>query len=82
MEEAEEGGIEALCGNGHTQRIELRGYNRQYAEAIAGLMDGTSDLYQTKPRDNPIIGSPLGRCGICGSWVECSVYGFASAKHG
>jgi hypothetical protein len=82
MSDDEEGGIEAVCGNGHVQRISLQGYTRQYAEQLAGLMDGTSDLYHTKPRDNPIIGSPLGRCGICGSWIECSVYGFDSDKAG
>lgn len=54
----------AICENGHTQTMTLQGYTREQAELFAGLLDGTSPAYQTRPCDDER--SSIGRCGICG----------------
>lgn len=54
---------------------------REYAEGLAGLLDGTSRFYIHKPGGVMNVpewpgdkGSPIGRCGICGAPFRCSVF--------
>jgi hypothetical protein len=43
---------------------------REFAETLAGLLDGTSEHYVLKPGP----GSPIGKCGMCGAALETEVY--------
>ena len=61
--------VRAECLNGHTQEITIRNVSRLWAESWAGLMDGTSDLYVHKPGPASVIG----KCGICGQQIACTV---------
>ena len=69
-------GIEARCERGHTQRIATPGMGAPRVRQLAGLIDGTSELFVVPPRDTPVPGSTLARCGICGSWMTCTLYGY------
>jgi len=46
------------------------------AQQLAGLLDGTSPLYRYPPRTHPLPGSTIGRCGICGAWLTCTLVGY------
>ena len=62
--------IEATCDNGHSQVMQVAGnLGREYAERLAGLLDGTSDLYRYPPGEESVIG----KCGICGAKITCEV---------
>ena len=62
--------IEATCANGHRQVLQIAGeLGLEYARGLAGLLDGTSDLYRFPPDEKSVIG----KCGICGSQIECVV---------
>lgn len=43
---------------------------REYVETLAGLLDGSSPFYIFPPGDL----SPIGKCGICGAPIKCSVF--------
>ena len=69
-------GILARCDNGHEQHLLTPDYDRARAAQLAGLLDGTSPLYQAPPRMRPFPGSVVGRCGICGGWLTCTLVGY------
>lgn len=65
--------IRATCERGHVQAIQVdAALGRRWAIQLAGLLDGTSDLFVSKPDHNSMIG----RCGICGAHLKCEVLGF------
>lgn len=68
-------GILARCDNGHEQLLLTPVYDRARAAVLAGLLDGTSPLYAAPPRTHPFPGSVVGRCGICGGWLTCTLVG-------
>jgi hypothetical protein len=53
----------------HAKVLEMRGRGLEYARDLAGLLDGTSDMYIYKPGPD----SPIGKCGLCGAKVYASV---------
>jgi hypothetical protein len=62
--------IEARCANGHKQVLQVaESLGRDYAQHLAGLLDGTSELYRYPPDENSVIG----KCGVCGAKIECEV---------
>lgn len=61
----------ATCEEGHTQQLHVDGMTREWAESLAGLMDGTSSFYIRSPRSDD--SSLIGKCGICGSQINCKV---------
>lgn len=64
--------LEVKCEGGHTQSILVAGVSsREWAEIMCGLMDGTSDLYRSKPSDNP--NSSIGKCASCGKQTKAEV---------
>jgi len=69
-----EQGINQTCENQHTVNYALEGYTRDTAVTLAAFLDGTSDIYKYKPADDPT--STIGRCGLCGSPLTCTVYGY------
>jgi hypothetical protein len=69
-------GVECTCENGHTQRILTPDYTIESAEMLASLFDSMGEVYLSKPKENPIPGSPLGKCGICGAWMHAQVFGY------
>lgn len=63
--------ITAKCENGHEQNITISGdLGRQWADAQAGLLDGTSGMYLYPPIGTDSV---IGKCGICKAQIECSV---------
>ena len=63
--------ITAKCSKGHTQILKYdAGLDRDFVEMQAGLLDGTSPMYIHSPIGT---GSVIGKCGICGSQISCSV---------
>jgi hypothetical protein len=73
-------GIRATCDQGHTQDIYTPDMEIEEARAFAGLLDGTSPLYQCPPRSHPIPGGTVGRCEICGGWITCVLRGYADVS--
>ena len=67
--------IELVCESdpAHTSYITLEGCTREYADRLAGIMDGTSDFYLYPPRDSPTPGSMLARCQRCQGWLLATV---------
>lgn len=64
--------ITAKCAQGHSQTLGVGpGMDLVWARHLAGLMDGTSDFYVHSPRGDD--SSLIGRCGICGSQIDCKV---------
>jgi hypothetical protein len=59
----------AKCEGGHSQEITTRRMSERWVRAWAGLMDGTSPLYGARLRPESLIG----KCGICGSRIVCSI---------
>ncbi len=57
------------CANGHSEEVKLVGEDERYARIWAGLLDGSSELYQHPPGPD----SPLCKCGICGATLTSSV---------
>ena len=68
--------IEVVCeaDPGHRWEIPLEGFSREYAEQLAGIMDGTSPFYISPPRETPVDGSMMARCEVCGGWFRATVY--------
>lgn len=71
-----EQGVVLHCENGHDQRIAIQGMDRSYAQEWAALLDGTSDMYVYKPRDHPLDGGHVARCGACGAFFTATLFGF------
>jgi hypothetical protein len=61
--------MRAECESGHSQEITIGNVDRTWAEAWAGLMDGSSPLYLRKPGPE----SAIGKCGICHARIRCTV---------
>lgn len=59
------------CSNGHEQVLTFQGVERTWVEGFAGLVDGTSPLYQTPPGP----GSTIGKCSHpgCGKQIKAMV---------
>lgn len=62
--------IKIECPNGHFQKLVIKGLGRQWAEEQAGLLDGTSPMYAFSPIGTPSV---IGKCGICGTQIRCTV---------
>lgn len=69
-------GVDLRCDNGHEQKIVLHGYSRAAAIDFARMVDGTSPMYAYPPRQFPVEGSPLARCGICRAWINGRLFGY------
>jgi hypothetical protein len=67
--------VEVVCESdpSHRAQVRVEGVSREYAEQLAGIMDGTSEFYLYTPRDNPTPGSHLAHCQICGGWFRATV---------
>ena len=63
--------INVVCENGHQQDIICRDVNKFQVELYAKLLDGTSDIYVTDPRQNPK--SRIAKCAICRALYDCQV---------
>lgn len=61
--------IEFTCKEGHQQVITYTGMQREFAESVAKLMDGSSPLYVFPPGPE----SSIGKCGICGAQLTSRV---------
>jgi predicted acyltransferase len=62
--------ITARCVAGHEQVLTVDGrLGRRWAEILAGLLDGTSDVYVHQPGPDSVIG----KCGRCGAHIQCTV---------
>lgn len=60
--------IHATCDSGHEERLRVaRAF--EWVESLASLLDGTSPFYVNPPADESMIG----KCGICGSPIHCTV---------
>ena len=65
------------CENGHRQSMTVDGYTREDADALAGMIDGTSPSFVTSPREDPK--STLARCqwpvdgNSCGALFDITV---------
>ncbi len=65
--------VEACCESGHRQIMKVdASLGREYAESLAGLLDGTSPLYLYPPGED----SCIGKCGICGKKITCTILGY------
>lgn len=73
-------GIKAICVNGHEQVIYTPEMPREWAATLAGIMDGTSSIYVYPPEKSKEYPLYIGKCGICGSWFSCSVFGYLEPK--
>jgi len=63
--------ITATCGNGHSQRLNVdAALGRQWAEGLAGLLDGTSPMYLYSPIGTDSV---IGKCGICLAQINCTI---------
>lgn len=63
--------VTATCAEGHSQALRVDGkLGLEWAKMWAGLMDGTSPLYIYPPIGTDSL---IGKCGICGSQIKCSV---------
>ena len=76
-------GIRATCEQGHRQDIFTPDMGKAEAEQYAGLLDGTSPLfkyplraYPDVARDAGMPGPHIGRCGLCGAWLNCVLFGY------
>jgi hypothetical protein len=62
--------ITATCSAGHMQETKIdAGLGRGWAEALAGLVDGSSPMYVHKPDEKSVIG----KCATCGLPFTCVV---------
>jgi hypothetical protein len=67
--------IEVRCLNVHcgtVQRILTPDHSRAEAELLAGLLDGSSPWYATRPN----AASQIGKCVLCGAPFRCTLFGF------
>jgi hypothetical protein len=62
--------VTATCANGHKQTVQVYGMAMEWAKAWAALMDGSSSFYVASPRGTD---SMIGKCGICGTQIDCAV---------
>jgi len=76
MSGGERRGITSTCEQGHRQVLVTPDMGEAEAQQLAGLLDGTSPLYRYPPRTHPLPGSTIGRCGICGAWLTCTLVGY------
>lgn len=65
--------IRVICDGGHVQVLTLCDVTQEYAENLAGLMDGTSPMYVYSPINTDSI---IGKCGICRAKIKCDVGSF------
>jgi hypothetical protein len=70
--------IHLTCSGGHKQNIFLEGLGLAWAHGMAGLLDGSSDMFIHDPRVDH--NSSIGRCGICRKQVTAVVE--SSLPHG
>lgn len=64
--------LTAVCEEGHVQKLQIDGaMGMEWAQSLGGLMDGTSSFYIKSPRGDD--SSLIGKCGICGSQINCKV---------
>lgn len=64
--------IIARCAQGHTQELKIDGnLGLEWAAHYMGLLDGSSEMYKFPPGPESIIG----KCGICGTQIQCSLRG-------
>lgn len=64
--------LSAICEEGHTQELMIDGsMGVEWAQSLAGLMDGTSSFYIRSPRGDDA--TLIGKCGICGAQFNCKV---------
>jgi hypothetical protein len=61
--------IVARCESGHEQTIVCSGQTLHEVETFAGLLDGSSPLYVHPPGAESVIG----KCGIYGERIACTV---------
>ncbi len=62
--------LTTTCDNGHIQTMTYGpGFTREWVEAQARILDGTSEMYVFKPGPESVIG----KCGICGAQIKCEV---------
>lgn len=59
------------CAGGHKTFVAVAGYDREGAEELARILDGTADIYIADERSDPK--SPIAHCGICGDVLTASV---------
>lgn len=64
--------IIAKCANGHVEEIRGGGLGLEWAMILAGLLDGSSPLYQPSPIGTDRI---IGKCGICLAQLKCTAEG-------
>ncbi len=69
-------GLVITCENGHQQTIYLPDHSETEARMLGAIMDGTSDFFVSKPREHPLEGSRLAKCGICDAWFTCQIFGY------
>ena len=69
--------IEMVCEGEarHRSLLSIGGLDvdREYANRLAGMLDGTSDFYVYPPREHPTPGSMLARCELCRAWFRATV---------
>jgi hypothetical protein len=59
------------CSNGHKQEMKIaRRMGMEWAEGMAGLLDGTSPMYQHSPIGTDSV---IGKCGICQAQLKATV---------
>ncbi len=74
------------CEAGHTQELTFLGMPHEWVEQWCGLVDGTSDLYQAKPCDDPR--SVIGKCcwpvdgKPCGKQIKAVIVGESNEPEG
>lgn len=62
--------VRVECSSGHEQTIKYdESFSLEWVETQCGLLDGTSPLYEYPPGPESVIG----KCGICGKQVKCSI---------
>lgn len=63
--------IHLTCTSGHKQDIFIEGLGLEWARGMAGLLDGSSDMFIHDPRIDRT--SNIGRCGTCRAQVTAVV---------
>ena len=73
-----ERGILSTCAQGHTQRWLTPDMDRNEAEQLAGLLDGTSPLCQFSPCEQAFARGTTGQCSVCHTALTCTLFGYAT----